>query len=51
MDCFLTLFIEFVTILLLFYVLFFFFWLGGIWDPSSPEEGSNPQPLCWKVKS
>ena len=27
--------IEFVTILLLFYILGFFFWLQGTWDPNS----------------
>ena len=33
-------FIEFVTILHLFYVLAF--WLQGMWDPSTPDQGSNP---------
>ena len=36
-------FIEFVTILLLFYTLFF--WPGG------PEEGWNLHPLHWEAKS
>ena len=40
-------FIEFVTMLLLFYVLFF--WPGGMWDPG--DQGSNLQPLSWKAKS
>ena len=42
-------FIEFVTILLLFYVLVF--WPGGMWDLSFPEQGSNLQPFHWKAKS
>ena len=39
-------FIEFVTILLLFYVLVF--WSRGMWDP---DQGSNPHALLWTVKS
>ena len=45
-------FIEFVTILLLFGVVDFFFLPPprGIWDlPSNPA--SNPYSLHWKVKS
>ena len=42
-------FIEFVTILRLFYVLAF--WPQGMWDPSTLDQGSNPQPLHWKAKS
>ena len=44
-------FIEFVTILLLFYVLCF--WPQGMWDlwPQGilPNQGWNPGPLHWKV--
>ena len=40
--------IEFVTILLWFYVLVF--WSQGMWD-LSPNQGSNLHPLHWKVKS
>ena len=36
--------IEFVTVLLLFYVLVF--WPRGMWD-----QGSNLHPLHWKAKS
>ena len=35
-------FIEFVTILLLFYVLVF--WLGGMWDLSSPTRDQTRTP-------
>ena len=42
-------FTEFVTILLLFYVLVF--WLRDTWDLNSPDQGLNPHPLHWKVKS
>ena len=42
-------FIEFVTILLLFYVLVF--WPQGIWEPQLPNQGLNPHPLHWKAKS
>ena len=42
-------FIEFVTILFLFYVLFFFGHKAcGI---LAPDKGSNLHPLHWKVKS
>ena len=43
-------FIEFVTILLLFYVLgfFFFFWLQCIWDLSYPTRGRTCMPLHWQ---
>ena len=27
------------------------FWPGGIWDLKLPNQGSNPWPLHWKVKS
>ena len=40
--------IEFVTLLLMFYILFFVFfcfWLQGMWDLSTPK------PLHFKVKS
>ena len=41
-------FIEFVTVLLLLYVLDF--WLGGMWDLSFPtREQTHTQPLHWKV--
>lgn len=42
-------FIEFVTVLLLFYVLVFF-WPGGIWDLRSPAQGWNPYPLHWATR-
>ena len=42
-------FIEFISVLLLFYVLVF--WPQGMWDLSSPDQGSNLHPLHWKVKS
>ena len=42
-------FTESVTILILFYVLVF--WLWVMWDLSSPDQGSKPQPLHWKAKS
>ena len=42
-------FIEFVTIWLLFYVLVF--WPQGMWESQLLEQGSNPQPLSWKAKS
>ena len=41
-------FIEFVTILLLFFVLFF--WPGDVGSWLS-DQGLNLYPLCWKVKS
>ena len=37
-----TIFIEFVIILLLFYVLVF--WPQGMWDLTSPDQGLNPHP-------
>ena len=40
-------FIEFVTILLLFYVLVF--WPRGTWDLSSPTRDQTLTPLCWKA--
>ena len=43
-------FIEFVTILLLFYG-FVIFWPGGMWDLSPPDQGLNPHLLYWKAKS
>ena len=39
-------FIEFVTILLLFYV-----WVLVMWDLNSPIQGLNPHFLHWKAKS
>ena len=42
-------FIEFVTILLLFYIWVFGPW--RLWNPSSPNQGSNLHPLLWKSKS
>ena len=42
-------FIEFVTILSLFYVLFF--GMRSIWDLKLPDQRSNPHPLHWKAKS
>ena len=42
-------FVEFVTTLLLFYVLVF--WPEGMWDLSYPHQESNTRPLHWKVKS
>ena len=42
-------FIEFVTILLLFSVLVF--WPQGTWDPSSPTGIKPTPPLYWKVRS
>ena len=42
-------FIEFVTILLLFYVLFF--WPRGMWDLKLPDQKSNLHPLHWQAKS
>ena len=44
MDCFLKVFTEFVTILLLFYVLFF-------WLEACPDQGWNLHLLQWMVKS
>ena len=41
MDHFFKVFIEFVTILLLFYV----FWPRGIWNRSSPT-GARIEPIC-----
>ena len=43
------LFIEFVTILLLFYVLVF--WPQGMWDFNSPTRNRTHTPFHWKVKS
>ena len=43
MDCF-KVFIEFVAILLLFYVLFVFFWPQDMWDLSSPTRDRTPDP-------
>ena len=40
-------FIEFVTVLLLFYVLVF--WPRGVWDLNSPDKGLNPHLLHWKA--
>ena len=42
-------FIEFVTILLLFYVLVF--WQRGMWDLSSPTRDQTSTPLHQKAKS
>ena len=42
-------FIEFVTLLLLFYVLVF--WPQPTWDSLLPKQGSNPDPEHWKVMS
>ena len=42
MDHFLKVFIEFVAVLLLFYVLVF--WLRGMWDPSSPTRDQTRTP-------
>ena len=42
-------FIEFVTIWLLFYVLVF--WPQGTWESQLLEQESNPHPLSWKAKS
>ena len=42
-------FIEFVTILLPFYVLVF--WPRGMWDLKLLDQGSNPHSLHWQVKS
>ena len=42
-------FIEFLTILFLFYVLGF--WPRGMWDLSFPDQGWILHPLHWKVKS
>ena len=50
MGTILKIFIEFVTVLLLFYGLVF--WPRGLWDGSYlPDWGSSPHPLCWKAKS
>ena len=49
MDYFLKVFIEFVTIPLLFYILLF--WLQGMWNLKSPTRELNPHPLHWKAKS
>ena len=40
-------FIEFITILLMFYVLLFFFWPQGMWDLSS-HSGVEPTPPAWE---
>ena len=40
-------FVEFVTTLLLFYVLAF--WPQGMWDLSYPHQESNTHPLHWKA--
>ena len=42
-------FIEFVTMLLLFYVLVF--WPGVMWDLSPPTRDQTCNPLHWKAKS
>ena len=42
-------FVEFVTILFLFYVLVF--WPQGIWELSSPTRDPTHTPQHWKVKS
>ena len=42
-------FVEFVTVLLLFYVSGF--WLEGMWGLSSLDRGSNQYFLRWKAKS
>ena len=42
-------FIEFVTVLLLFYVLVF--WPRGVWDLNSLDKGLNPHVLHWKATS
>ena len=44
-------FIEFVTLLFLFYVLVF--WPGGMWDQDQDhsQPGSEPTSLHWKAKS
>ena len=41
--------IEFVAILLLFYVLVF--WPQGMWDLSSPTRDQTRNPWHWKAKS
>ena len=47
---FLKVFIEFVTILLLFYVLGIFFLMQGIRDLSFPTRNQTHTPLHWTVK-
>lgn len=42
-------FIEFVTVLLLFYVLVFF-WPGGIWDLRSPPAQDGTLTLHWATR-
>ena len=42
-------FIECVTILLLFYILVF--WPRGMWESLLPYQGWNPHPLYWKAES
>ena len=42
-------FVEFVTIVFLFYVLVF--WPQGIWELSSPTRDPTHTPQHWKVKS
>ena len=42
-------FIEFVTVLLLFYVLFF--WLRGMWDFISPTRDGTHTPCIGRQKS
>ena len=42
-------FIEFVTVLLLFYVLVF--WPRGVWDLNSHDKVLNPHLLHWKATS
>ena len=46
MDLF-KVFIEFVTILLLFYV--WVFWLRGMWDPSSPTRDQTRTPCIGRL--
>ena len=41
-------FFEFVTILLLFYVLVF--WTQSTWDLCSPNQGLKLPPMYWKAK-
>lgn len=42
--------IEFVTILLPLSMFWCCFWPQGMW-PNLPNQGFNPYPLHWKVKS
>ena len=43
-DHFLKVFIEFVTILLLWVFLLLFFWPGGMWDLNSPSRDQTYAP-------